>query len=90
MSVSDFMTPEGKWECTKCGACCNLVGHVYPELDRGDYGCIHLQRDNTCEIYLTRPELCVIPEDIKEHMPHQLAKACDTLDRRFNASTKDK
>jgi len=26
--------------------------------DRGDGACVHLQEDNTCEIYETRPEIC--------------------------------
>ena len=88
MAREDFLV-DGKWKCTKCGACCHMVGHVYPELDRGDYACIHLQRDNTCAIYLTRPELCIVPGSLKRDFPIALADACDRLDKEFNASSKD-
>jgi Fe-S-cluster containining protein len=90
MSYLAFMSPSGEWKCTKCGACCHLVGHVYPELDRGDWGCMHLERDNTCGIYPTRPALCIVPKVMKRTIPRQLARACDQLDKEFNASHKDK
>ena len=88
MSKEDFLVA-GKWKCTKCGACCHMAGHVYPELDRGDYTCIHLKRDNTCNIYPTRPSLCVVTQAMKDDYPNELAEACDRLDKEFNASTKD-
>ena len=35
-----------------------MAGFHAPELDRGDYGCIHLTEDNLCEIYKDRPDFC--------------------------------
>ena len=48
-----------KFECDKCGVCCNLLKGI-PQLaafDRGDGVCIHL-KDNLCSIYESRPDIC--------------------------------
>ena len=48
--------------CTQCGACCKIVWSNKYFRDRGmlkaDGSCIHLQPNNTCEIYDDRPECC--------------------------------
>jgi uncharacterized protein len=50
--------------CTRCGACCRMVGTVegLRDLDRGDGACVHLQgepgEEHGCAIYETRPALC--------------------------------
>lgn len=48
--------------CTKCGACCRLVGTLDPELDRGDLVCKYLGDDNLCTVYETRPRICRVDE----------------------------
>jgi Fe-S-cluster containining protein len=57
-----FHDENGKWICTKCGACCkSKVG-----LDKGLPGywdeskksCKFLNDKNECEIYSDRPEIC--------------------------------
>jgi len=75
---NDFMDPLGHWECIKCGACCKLAGLVLPDLDRGDGGCKHLLRDNTCEIYDNRPDICRVPGWMKQK-PLELADACNEV-----------
>ena len=45
--------------CVQCGLCCCHVD-IVPELqnyNRGDGVCCHL-KDNMCEIYEQRPEIC--------------------------------
>ncbi|MBQ7176621.1 MAG: YkgJ family cysteine cluster protein [Victivallales bacterium] len=45
--------------CDKCGLCCRRIKDI-PQLeafDRGDGVCIHL-KDNLCDIYEHRPEIC--------------------------------
>lgn len=51
--------------CTKCGACCRRVRTVDPNwpVKADGKSCIHLQDDNTCGIYETRPPICRI-EDV--------------------------
>ena len=48
------------YSCNKCGACCRNVDKVngMQMYDRGDGTCIHLQENNRCEIYPTRPSIC--------------------------------
>ena len=56
------------WECKRCGSCCRILSSHQPDseedraivkiLNRGDGVCRHLQEDNTCEIYLIRPDIC--------------------------------
>lgn len=46
--------------CTKCGACCRLIGNL-PEMkdfNRGDGVCKNLTKDNLCKIYDSRPDIC--------------------------------
>lgn len=47
-----------KFQCSQCGACCRRAGKSGMMPDRGDGACIHLTKDNKCEIYEDRPELC--------------------------------
>ncbi len=47
-------------KCDQCGLCCRFC-HTHPdllELDRGDGVCTHLQYDNSCGIYHSRPDVC--------------------------------
>ncbi len=44
--------------CTSCGLCCRLVVNVIPELAKEDGSCIHLDDENQCKIYDSRPEVC--------------------------------
>ena len=53
-----FLTAEGKWQCTKCGACCRYAGDLNWDHDRGDGACKHLTDENLCEVYEDRPLIC--------------------------------
>ena len=75
MTAEDFMA-DGKWNCTKCGSCCRLVGRIkeLKHLNRGAGACINLTGDNLCSIYETRPIDCHA-----DHIPGTaigLAEAC--------------
>jgi Fe-S-cluster containining protein len=71
-TLGDFIE-DGKWVCTKCGACCRIVGVAVPELDRGDGACRHLTEENLCGIYEKRPLLCRRLIDIDDR---RMAAAC--------------
>ena len=45
--------------CPACGECCRHIKNIpqLQHLDRGDGVCIHL-KENLCEIYKDRPEVC--------------------------------
>lgn len=46
--------------CSKCGICCKNIAKI-PELKEYDNGhgtCIHLRKDNLCDIYPVRPDIC--------------------------------
>ena len=47
-----------KWICQKCGSCCKVAGYIEDRLNRGDGVCKHLDKNNMCEIYETRPDMC--------------------------------
>ena len=63
-----------KFKCSGCGACCMQSGKLGIMPDRGDGGCIHLDDNNGCSIYETRPMICRVDESyeavkgIKESM----------------------
>ena len=46
--------------CTKCGACCKKLNTVSAFAHMADENgkCFHLSKNNTCNIYDTRPDLC--------------------------------
>lgn len=44
--------------CSKCGACCRRMGTIGLMPSKEDGSCIHLQDDNRCAIYATRPTIC--------------------------------
>jgi len=80
----DFLQ-DGKWICTKCGACCRLAGVAIPELDRGDDVCRHLTEENLCGIYEKRPILC---RRIVQGSDNELAGACaEVFDLVYGASS---
>lgn len=46
--------------CTKCGLCCRNIDKI-PELKeyhKGDGVCVHLLKNNLCDIYSSRPDIC--------------------------------
>jgi Fe-S-cluster containining protein len=57
--------------CSQCGACCRRVGKFkdFPEPVRRDGSCSHLQEDNSCAIYETRPLVCRITEGHRVFFP---------------------
>ena len=82
MELQDFLTDNGKWHCTECGACCKLM-HLVPKLtflNRGDNVCVHLNRENKCNVYESRPDECrgevVFGPD---HDPVKRARMCYLL-----------
>lgn len=54
------------WRCSRCGACCELVG------------CPHLAHDLSCRIYEDRPTECRVPEVLKEVAPGVIEFYCET------------
>lgn len=44
--------------CSSCGACCRRAGQLGLMPQRDDGACIHLDTDNRCKIYETRPDIC--------------------------------
>ncbi|MBR6664955.1 MAG: YkgJ family cysteine cluster protein [Lachnospiraceae bacterium] len=46
--------------CERCGLCCKHIEKIpeLKDLDSGDGRCIHLQDNNLCAIYESRPDIC--------------------------------
>jgi Fe-S-cluster containining protein len=52
-----------KFPCTACGLCCRIGPRLVEGWPlREDGACAHLNDDNTCAIYDTRPEVCRVHE----------------------------
>ena len=87
-------------DCANCnGACCkHIAGEpTMTDYDRGDGVCIHLNKDNSCDIYDSRPNICR-SEKVYEQFKHQMTKdqyynatinACKLL-KRINDEKEDK
>jgi len=58
---------EVKFQCSKCGICCRKAAELGVMPDRGDGACIHLDHNNLCTIYDTRPELCNLDRMYLKH-----------------------
>ena len=56
-----------EFKCSGCGACCRQAAKLGLP-DRGDGGCAHLQEDNSCGIYESRPTICRVNE-MYHHLP---------------------
>lgn len=76
------MSKDERFKCDKCGLCCrclannpNIKGTVLEKWDRGDGVCRHLTKDNLCDIYDSRPDICNV-----DRLYHQLYKDSMTLD----------
>lgn len=59
----EYLAKEPQFKCQRCGACCRLVGlSDVPEIKamvrEGSSECKHLQLDNLCAIYESRPSFC--------------------------------
>jgi len=63
--------------CSQCGACCREAANLGLMPDRGDGACIHLQQDNSCGIYETRPEICRVVGTKKDYI--EATKVCHAL-----------
>lgn len=47
------------YPCTACGACCVVLPRLVPNWPlREDGACSHLNSENRCAIYETRPNIC--------------------------------
>ncbi|MCF0217190.1 MAG: YkgJ family cysteine cluster protein [Fibrobacteraceae bacterium] len=54
------MASKSAFKCDCCGLCCRQLKRV-PQLsafDRGDGVCINLNKQNRCNVYTNRPEIC--------------------------------
>ena len=55
-----------KFPCTSCGCCCKRIHLLKDQLEqhglsiKEDGSCIHLDDNNLCKIYETRPPICRI------------------------------
>lgn len=58
-----------EFPCTKCGACCRMVGHISKHINKDlfpaewilpDGSCKNLTKENTCGVYKDRPNVCNI------------------------------
>ena len=56
-----------KFPCTKCGACCMKAGELGFMPAKEDGSCIHLNKDNMCDIYDERPDICSIEKTYYMH-----------------------
>lgn len=75
--------------CTGCGQCCKQIYGVLIEdgFALEDGSCKHLQPDNSCGIYETRPDVCRMselkaqrsPELTDEEFHQQRANTCNRL-----------
>ena len=65
-----------KFSCNGCGACCRRVYLIpdFPEPLKEDGSCEHLQEDNSCGIYETRPLICKIDDFYDKHLSGHLPR----------------
>lgn len=76
-----------KFGCTSCGACCRNIRLVHKDWPvKADGSCIHLQADNRCAVYETRPAVCRVvegrPADIGEvEWLNANAEVCNKLQK---------
>lgn len=56
-----------KFNCNKCGMCCRQIGkaNLLPYFQNVDGICIHLNEDNSCNIYDNRPLVCRVDDMYK-------------------------
>jgi Fe-S-cluster containining protein len=57
-----------KFLCSGCGACCMMAGTTGKVPSKEDGSCIHLTKENKCEIYGERPLICDVSKMYKEHI----------------------
>lgn len=92
------MNKHAPFDCSKCGLCCAVVparilkAHGLPVRAEG-VGCGHLQADNSCAIYETRPLICRVRktyEALSETVPlswtdyaGMARRACQEIQRQF-------
>jgi hypothetical protein len=58
--TEEFLDEDGKWHCTKCGACCLNISWCMPHnMVEGTTRCKYLDTDTMeCTIYEDRPKIC--------------------------------
>ena len=82
--VSDFLDLNGKWQCTRCGACCQNVRSILPQFATASGRCMHLAIDydapekTYCSIYSGRPSVCYA-WPAPGVTDREMAKLCDLL-----------
>jgi Fe-S-cluster containining protein len=57
------------FECKKCGQCCRNIGKtgLLKEYENENGECIHLTKDNLCDIYENRPDICNVKKMYELH-----------------------
>lgn len=65
-----------KFKCTKCGCCCRRVNLIpgFPEAFDEKGVCIHLNEENQCSIYETRPLICRVDSFVGDDATHEEKK----------------
>lgn len=99
------MSKDEAFKCDKCGLCCrclrdnpNVKGTPLEKMDRGDGVCKHLTKDNLCDIYKNRPDICNVDKlyhdaysgkmTIEEY--HEMQRnACEVIRKTFAARNKE-
>ena len=76
LTASDFINPDGSFNCIQCAACCKTAWLFDESFDRGDGVCKHLKR-NLCSIYASRPDWCRVSNS--DAPPQEQAEACAYL-----------
>lgn len=64
-----------KFPCNQCGECCRHIDRVWQlkAFDSGNGVCIHL-KNNLCEIYDRRPEVCRVDVMYEKHFSKQFTR----------------
>lgn len=95
------MSKDVGFECSKCGLCCRCLannprikGTELEQWDRGDGVCKHLTKDNLCDIYDKRPDICNVDKlyekeyckcMTRDQYNEMQRNACEILKKTFGA-----
>ena len=95
------MSTDVGFDCSKCGLCCRCLannprikGTKLEKWDRGDGVCKHLTKDNLCDIYDKRPDICNVDKLYEKEYCKDMTRAqyyemqhnaCEILRKTFAA-----
>jgi len=61
--------------CDRCGLCCRMLkGTPLEKWARPDGSCIHLTKDNLCEIYDHRPVICNVSKLYRKRFSNLMSR----------------